>query len=129
MLIKDSYEIDNLISLLQDATENHSTTRISVYPAGKADDADSIQSYSYGELLKLARTNAAKLKASPASAAVRPGSVVLVHPDKHSDTIIWFWSVILAGAVPPCRPPQPSATSRPSARSTSPTYTGPSTTP
>lgn len=51
------------------------------------------------------KTNAKILKAENIASN---GSVVLLHFNRHVDYIIWFWSVIAAGAVPTISTPLPT---------------------
>lgn len=43
------------------------------------------------------KVNAAKLKAA---GIAKPGKIVVVHFDNHTDNMVWTWSVIAAGGVP-----------------------------
>jgi acyl-CoA synthetase (AMP-forming)/AMP-acid ligase II/thioesterase domain-containing protein len=87
-----NYPFDNIIDALKHAAAHTTEGIISYPPAGEA-----ASNLSYRELLHTAETNAAKLQRLSVS---KPGSVVLVHFDNALETIVWYWSVLLAGGVP-----------------------------
>ena len=85
----------NLQQLLRRAAADPRDRGVSVYLPGKADhDA---QRLTYRELLQLA-TNYAPVIQNISN--VQPGTIFLLHLDKHFDGIVWFWSVVNAGHVP-----------------------------
>ncbi|KAL1650009.1 putative NRPS-like protein biosynthetic cluster [Diplodia intermedia] len=51
----------------------------------------------YGELLREATTNAAKLREY---GAVAPRQHIVLYFNTHHDNVVWFWSVVAAGGVP-----------------------------
>ncbi|KAL2194754.1 hypothetical protein P885DRAFT_71161 [Corynascus similis CBS 632.67] len=91
------YPFDNIIDALKH-TAAHTTEGIVSYSPASAGEAPAApRTVSYRELLDTAETNAAKLQKL---SAIKPGSVVLVHFDNALETIVWYWSVLLAGGIP-----------------------------
>ncbi len=90
------YPFDNIVDALKYAA-NHTTEGILAYPENNISDLQAARKLSYNELLKLAETNASKLKHE---GLCKFGAVVLVHFDNALESIIWYWSVLLAGAIP-----------------------------
>ncbi|KAI0885913.1 acetyl-CoA synthetase-like protein [Annulohypoxylon maeteangense] len=90
------YPFDNVVDALRYAA-NQTTEGISAYPANDTSNPHAALKLSYAELLNLAEVNASKCKQK---GFCKPGSVVLVHFDNALDSIIWYWSVLLSGAIP-----------------------------
>ncbi|KAK4041314.1 hypothetical protein C8A01DRAFT_34617 [Parachaetomium inaequale] len=90
------FPFDNIIDALKH-TAAHTTEGIVSYSATAAGEAPAARTVSYRELLDTAETNAAKLQKLSAS---KPGAVVLVHFDNALESIVWYWSVLLAGGIP-----------------------------
>ncbi|KAI1452817.1 acetyl-CoA synthetase-like protein [Annulohypoxylon moriforme] len=95
-MLHNDYPFDNVVDALRYAA-NHTTEGILAYPANSINNSQAAVKLSYRELLNLAETNASKLRQRD---LCKPGSVVLVHFDNALDSIIWYWSVLLAGAIP-----------------------------
>ncbi|KAI0113349.1 acetyl-CoA synthetase-like protein [Daldinia grandis] len=93
---QNDYPFDNVVDALKFAA-NHTAEGILAYPANNISIPQAALKLSYGELLNLAETNAGKLKQKD---LCKSGSVVLVHFDNALDSIIWYWSVLFAGAIP-----------------------------
>jgi acyl-CoA synthetase (AMP-forming)/AMP-acid ligase II/thioesterase domain-containing protein len=91
-----NYPFDNIIDALKH-TAAHTTEGIVSYSPAGAGEAPVARTVSYRELLDTAETNAGKLQKL---SAIKPGSVVLVHFDDALETIVWYWSVLLAGGIP-----------------------------
>ncbi|KAI1205183.1 acetyl-CoA synthetase-like protein [Annulohypoxylon truncatum] len=95
-MAQNEYQFDNIVDALKYAA-NHTTEGILAYPADNISNPQAALKLSYRELLNQAEINASKLKQKD---LCKTGSVVLVHFDNALDSIIWYWSVILAGAIP-----------------------------
>ncbi|OTA98387.1 hypothetical protein M426DRAFT_326014 [Hypoxylon sp. CI-4A] len=93
---KNDYPFDNIVDALKYAA-NHTAEGIVAYQANNINNPKAAVNLSYRELLSLAETNAAKLKQKD---LCKPGSVVIIHFDDSFDSIVWYWSVLLAGAIP-----------------------------
>ncbi|KAB8068191.1 hypothetical protein BDV29DRAFT_195847 [Aspergillus leporis] len=90
------YAFDNIVDALRHAA-THTNEGIIAYLPGKVTEPSAAHRLSYKALLQLAETNAARLHQQN---LCKPGAVVLVHFDNTLDSIIWYWSVLLAGAAP-----------------------------
>ena len=86
------YPFDNIVDALRHAA--HTAEGIIAYSQTNAGETAVPRHLSYRELLEVAQENAGKLSVS------KPGAVVLVHFDNALESIIWYWSVLLAGGVP-----------------------------
>ncbi|KAI1140790.1 acetyl-CoA synthetase-like protein [Hypoxylon sp. FL0543] len=93
---QNDYPFDNVVDALRYAA-NHTAEGILAYPANNISNPEAALKLSYRELLNLAETNASKLKQKD---LCKSGSIVLVHFDNALDSIVWYWSVLLAGAIP-----------------------------
>ena len=80
--------------LLATTAENHPSKGCMFYSLGETQSGWSL---SYGELLSRALHNSRLLRQL---GNFSPGSVILIHLEDQSDAITWFWSTVLAGAVP-----------------------------
>ena len=89
------YPFDNVIDALKHAADT--SEGIISYSPATAGESPVTQTLSYRELLDTAEANAAKLQQLT---VCKPGSVVLVHFDNALDSLVWYWSVLLAGGVP-----------------------------
>lgn len=96
--VKQEYPYTNLVEALRYAAA-HTTEGIVAYEPNKTGDPDSTRQLSYKALLSQAEANAGLLR-QQVPAKVRPGCPVLVHFDAAVDSIVWYWSVLLTGAVP-----------------------------
>lgn len=93
----DSTDFTNILEALRYAAA-HTTEGILAYGADVSTPS-AARTFSYKDLLQLAVSNAAKLQQKVAS-KVQPGSVVIVHFDNALESVIWYWSVLLTGAIP-----------------------------
>jgi acyl-CoA synthetase (AMP-forming)/AMP-acid ligase II len=80
-----------LQDVLRDRAGTHS---VLCYPLGDTSDPVSV---SYKDLYVLAQHNGAKIRSLQRFKENHP---ILPHFDSHIDTIIWFWSVLLANGIP-----------------------------
>lgn len=96
MMPQVEYAFDNVVDALRHAAA-HTTEGIIAYQPNNISEPSAAHRLSYKELLHLAETNANRLHQQALS---KPGAVVLIHFDNTLDSIIWYWSVLLAGAVP-----------------------------
>lgn len=96
-----SESVTTLAGLLQKAAKE-SIGGILTYPPGTINDSSAATTLTYAELFTVAQANAASLHSSLASRGITlaSGKIVLIHFESAVDAIPWFWSVILAGAVP-----------------------------
>ncbi|KAL2123584.1 hypothetical protein VTJ04DRAFT_4039 [Mycothermus thermophilus] len=90
------YPFENMLDALRHAAA-YTTEGVISYTPGAEHEDPKPKKLSYRELLKTAEINAAKLQKS---AVTERGAVVLVHFDNAVDTIVWYWSVLLAGGIP-----------------------------
>lgn len=60
-------------------------------------EQDSETTVTYSHLLEIAHKNASLLRAAE---VVKPGKIVMMYFDRHSDNVIWFWSIAAAGGIP-----------------------------
>ncbi|RHZ46497.1 non-ribosomal peptide synthetase [Aspergillus thermomutatus] len=84
----------NLQDLLEATASHFDAGRVITYSHGNKKVPFSC---SYGELLHAAKQATRSLQFRT---HIRPGSVVLLHFDRHWDGILWFWAVLLAGCIP-----------------------------
>lgn len=91
-----AFPFDNIIDALKHTAANTTEGIISYSPTTPG-EAPATQKLSYRELLDTAEANAAKLQQQAVS---KPGAVVLVHFDNALESIVWYWSVLLAGGIP-----------------------------
>ncbi|ORY66982.1 uncharacterized protein BCR38DRAFT_336968 [Pseudomassariella vexata] len=91
--------MSTLLGLLERAAQNAANKRLFFY-----DEHDSKSSITYSSLLIKARENANILRSS---GTIIEGQVVLLHLECHADYLIWFWSVLVAKAVPAVSTPLP----------------------
>ncbi|KAI9037496.1 acetyl-CoA synthetase-like protein [Aspergillus affinis] len=70
---------------------------IVTYPLNDFNDPSSAQHLSYKDLLNQAEDNACRLRQRGISAS---GVTVLLHFETNLDSIVWYWSVLLTGAIP-----------------------------
>lgn len=96
--LQQVYPYTNLVEALRYAAA-HTTEGIIIYEPNKTSEPTSPRQLSYQALLSQAEENAGLLR-HHAPDKIRPGSPVLVHLGATADSIIWYWSVLLAGAVP-----------------------------
>ncbi|KAK0614956.1 hypothetical protein B0T17DRAFT_540691 [Bombardia bombarda] len=89
------YAFENMVDALRLAAA--SAEGIVAYQANSINMPSAAHMLSYKELLHQAESNA---KALHRQALAQPGAVVLIHFDNVLDSIVWYWSVVLAGAVP-----------------------------
>ena len=80
--------------LLITAADKHPSKVCSFYPLRETQSGWSV---SYEELLSRARHNSRLICQLD---GFKPGSIILLHLEDQSDSVIWFWSVVFAGAVP-----------------------------
>ncbi|KAH6629881.1 hypothetical protein B0J18DRAFT_419624 [Chaetomium sp. MPI-SDFR-AT-0129] len=90
------YPFNNIIDALRH-TAAHTTEGIVSYSATTPGESPVATTVSYRELLETAEANAARLQQAGVS---KQGSIVLVHFDNALESIVWYWSVLLAGGVP-----------------------------
>lgn len=91
------YPFDNIVDGLRYAAlTTEGIISYSPYTPSESSPAPPVH-LSYRELLARAETNAGKLHKL---GLAKPGAVVLVHFDKALDSIVWYWSVLLAGCIP-----------------------------
>ncbi|TLD05231.1 uncharacterized protein PgNI_09348 [Pyricularia grisea] len=83
-----------LVHLLQDAANQDAQRHLIFYPQG---DTKNPLTISYRQLYVQARQNAAVIMSLD---KFRKNHPILVHLDKQWDTILWCWSVMLAGGLP-----------------------------
>ncbi|XDG03919.1 hypothetical protein ABKA04_003534 [Annulohypoxylon sp. FPYF3050] len=93
---QDDYPFDTVIDALKYAA-NHTAEGVLAYPPNNISVPQAAFNLSYRELLDLAEINASKLKHRD---LCKLNSVVLVHFENSLDSIVWYWSVLLAGAIP-----------------------------
>lgn len=86
------YEPPNLYHVLEDAASSHAG--LLVYPFG---DTETPIKLSYDELLASAKTKA-RLLLDFVAAVKRP--IILLHLDRHLDSIEWLWATVVAGFLP-----------------------------
>lgn len=60
---------------------------------------------SYREFWERANQDVAKIDNIP---GIKPQTIILLHFDRHQDSIRWFWAVVAAGYIPAISPPLPS---------------------
>lgn len=90
------YPFDNILDALRHVAI-HTTEGIIAYKSNDNTEVSKPDHLSYKELLHQASENANRLRQR---ALWNPGAVVLVHCDSALDSIIWYWSVLLTGAIP-----------------------------
>lgn len=83
----------NLRQLLQNATRTPHEGGIMVYPCGNP----SLVHRSYPEFQSEA-IHASRIVSSLPN--FEPGAPILIHLDDHSDTLLWFWAIVLADGLP-----------------------------
>ncbi|KAL2359526.1 hypothetical protein RJZ56_007627 [Blastomyces dermatitidis] len=93
---QNGYDFDNIIDALRHAARE-TTEGIIAYQPNNTSGTSAVQQLSYSELLQQAEENANRLRQQ---SICKPGHVVLIHFDNTLDTIIWYWSVLLAGGIP-----------------------------
>lgn len=96
--LQQVYPYTNLVEALRYAAA-HTTEGIIAYEPNKTSEPTSAGQLSYKALLSQAEANAGLLR-HHAPDKIRPGSPVLVHLGAAADSIVWYWSVLLTGAVP-----------------------------
>lgn len=96
--LQEVYPYTNLVEALRYAAA-HTTEGIIAYEPNKTGEPTSARQLSYKALLSQAEANAGLLRRH-APDRIRPGSPVLVHLGTAADSIVWYWSVLLTGAVP-----------------------------
>ncbi|OAX81662.1 hypothetical protein ACJ72_03994 [Emergomyces africanus] len=89
------YGFDNIIDALRHAARE--TTEGIIAYQSNISEPSAAHHLSYNELLQQAESNANWLHQQGFS---KPGTVVLIHFDNTLDTIVWYWSVLLTGALP-----------------------------
>ncbi|KAF2103337.1 acetyl-CoA synthetase-like protein [Rhizodiscina lignyota] len=87
-------EVTNLHSILLKAATNQVENGITVYSLGSTEHSNEI---TYTDLLDMGRQNAKKLLQIEKT---NPNKVVLLHFDDHMNSIVWFWSTVIAGFTP-----------------------------
>ncbi|KAK1145517.1 putative NRPS-like protein biosynthetic cluster [Aspergillus melleus] len=87
---------DNIVDALRYEAKRN-TEGIVAYPLNGINDPSSVQQVSYKDLLHQAEGNAGRLRQCGITA---PGTIVLLHFESNLDSIIWYWSTLLTGAIP-----------------------------
>ncbi|KAL4866672.1 hypothetical protein BDV12DRAFT_198894 [Aspergillus spectabilis] len=90
------YPFDNIVDALRYAAA-HTAEGTIAYTSNSISNQSAAQTLSYKELLHQAEINAAKLLQQ---GLCSPKSVVLTHFESALDSIVWYWSVLLAGGIP-----------------------------
>lgn len=88
-----------LQDMLRDRAEMHQPGRLLFYSLG---DTSNYTSISYSSLYAKAHRNSLIVRSLP---LFEEGQPILILLDDHLDCITWFWSVLLANAVPVLLPP------------------------
>ncbi|GES59409.1 TdiA protein [Aspergillus terreus] len=90
------YPFDNVVDALRAAAKT--TEGIIAYQTNNSgSETTPAQHISYKELLQTAEANAALLQSKNLTTPKQP---VVVHSDNAVDSMIWYWSVLLTGAIP-----------------------------
>ncbi|KAF9885524.1 hypothetical protein FE257_012852 [Aspergillus nanangensis] len=90
------YPFDNIVDALRSAA-THTDHGIVAYPPNNSGMPSEPQTLSYKQLLHQAEANANKLLQQ---GLCNPNSIVMIHFDSTMDCIVWYWSVLLTGAIP-----------------------------
>ncbi|KAL5041950.1 hypothetical protein BDW71DRAFT_156214 [Aspergillus fruticulosus] len=90
------YTFDNIVDALRHAA-THTNEGIIAYIPNSINNVSPPQTLSYKELLHQAETNAARLLQH---GLCKPKSIVVTHFESALDSIVWYWSVLLAGGIP-----------------------------
>lgn len=93
-LIKGPYQ--NIVDALRHEAKRNKEG-IVAYPPNDISKPSAAYHLSYKDLLHQAEENASRLLQRKISTA---GSIVLLHFETNLDSIIWYWSVLLTGAIP-----------------------------
>jgi acyl-CoA synthetase (AMP-forming)/AMP-acid ligase II len=93
-MVAGEYPFENNIDALKQAAST--TEDIISYAPAASSESPASRKLSYRELLCTAETNARKLQQL---AICKPGTVVLIHFDSALDSIVLYWSVLLAGSI------------------------------
>lgn len=93
------FPFDNLVDALRHSAEHTTKGIISYHQNEGTSESSAAERLSYAQLLHIAQLNARKLQES-IFRHTKPDAVVLVHFSHALDSIIWYWSVLLAGATP-----------------------------
>ncbi|PGH10868.1 hypothetical protein AJ79_05228 [Helicocarpus griseus UAMH5409] len=93
---KKEYAFDNIIDALRHAAAETADGIIAYQPNNISEPA-AVRQLSYKGLLRQAQENANRLYQQ---GLCKPSAVVLIHFDDTIDTIIWYWSVLMTGAIP-----------------------------
>ncbi|KAI1371714.1 acetyl-CoA synthetase-like protein [Hypoxylon crocopeplum] len=83
-----------LQDVLRRQAESSRQRRLLFYPLGNTSHAIEV---TYGDLFHQAKHNSFRVRSLEEFKVSQP---LLLHFDDHWDTILWFWSVLLAGGVP-----------------------------
>ncbi|KAI3390548.1 hypothetical protein diail_9209, partial [Diaporthe ilicicola] len=97
----DGKKFDNVLDALQFAG-TCTAEGITIYPPNKTSSPEFAHQIQYGELLELAKDRAKRLKTriKNLKRLSGPEFVVLLHFDNFTDTIEWYWAVLLCGGIP-----------------------------
>ncbi|KAL4770577.1 hypothetical protein BDW60DRAFT_217985 [Aspergillus nidulans var. acristatus] len=90
------YPFDNIVDALRHAAA-HTNEGIIAYPPNSISSSSPPRTLSYKDLLHQAEANATRLLQQ---GLCSPKSIVLVHFESALDSIVWYWSVLLAGGIP-----------------------------
>lgn len=90
--VDKSIHFDNLVTALKSAATS-TNGGITAYSAD-----NTTRQLSYNELLRTAQTNAARLQHRVSKPLA--STVVLLHFEDTLDSIVWYWTVLLAGGIP-----------------------------
>jgi acyl-CoA synthetase (AMP-forming)/AMP-acid ligase II/thioesterase domain-containing protein len=95
-VVAAKYPFDNIVAALRHAA-THTNEGIIAYIPNSIPNSSPPQTLSYKELLHQAETNATRLLQH---GLCRPRSIVLTHFESAFDSIVWYWSILLAGGIP-----------------------------
>ncbi|KAL4891060.1 hypothetical protein BDV59DRAFT_209228 [Aspergillus ambiguus] len=88
---------ETVVEALRSAAANTSEGIIAYQTNSSGSETTPAQHLSYKELLHTAEANAALLQNR---GLVTPKQPVIVHSDNAVDSMVWYWSVLLTGAIP-----------------------------
>ncbi|KAI1338797.1 acetyl-CoA synthetase-like protein [Xylariaceae sp. FL0016] len=89
------YAFDNIVDALKAAATTNEG--VIYYAPNDISSPAAAETLSYKELLHTAESNSARLQKH---GLAKPGDIVLIHFESSLDSIVWYWSVLLAGAIP-----------------------------
>ncbi|OJJ02028.1 hypothetical protein ASPVEDRAFT_41546 [Aspergillus versicolor CBS 583.65] len=90
------HPFDNIVDALRYAA-THSAEGIVAYPQSGINEPSAVKTLSYKDLLHQAEQNASVLSQK---GLCHPKSVVIIRFEDALDSIVWYWSVLLTGAIP-----------------------------